>query len=215
MKIKTIEISGFVSCFNTLRKPFKKECRSYTYFKHNLDLRGVHFNSTCNIHPNDLKLLQRLIKNGDEHSKAIRLINVTAEIQATRAFWHEMVTYEVGVTKGCSESTIHTILSEDLKLDDFQYHPLHEGSINRSINEINFIKGEDIVTKEEKRILIKEILPESYLQTRDINFSYQTLQRIIKQRDNHLIPDWKVFIDWVKTLPLANELIINENTDNS
>jgi ABC-type oligopeptide transport system ATPase subunit len=212
MQIKTIEISGFISCFHTLRKPYKKQCRSkiINHLPTN-DSFGIYSNGfTINLDKNDLKLLQKLIKNGDEHAKAVRLINVTVEITATRSFWHEMVTYEVGVTKGCSESTIHTILSENLKLENFQNHTLNEESIKRSIDEINIIKNEDTTTKNQKKILIKEILPESYLQTRDINFSYQTLQRIVKQRDNHTIPDWGIFIEWIKSLPLSEELIFCE-----
>ena len=38
-------------------------------------------------------------------------------------------------------------------------------------------------------------------------FSYQTLRRICQQRANHRLPEWHQFIDWVHTLPLAEELI--------
>ena len=38
-------------------------------------------------------------------------------------------------------------------------------------------------------------------------FSYQTLRRICAQRANHRLPEWHEFIDWVHTLPLADELI--------
>ena len=38
-------------------------------------------------------------------------------------------------------------------------------------------------------------------------FSYQTLRRICSQRANHRLPEWHEFIDWVHTLPLAEELI--------
>ena len=38
-------------------------------------------------------------------------------------------------------------------------------------------------------------------------FSYQTLRRICAQRANHRLPEWHEFIDWVHTLPLAEELI--------
>lgn len=39
-------------------------------------------------------------------------------------------------------------------------------------------------------------------------FSYQCLRNIVKQREGHRLPEWKVFIDWVKSLPFANELIL-------
>ena len=38
-------------------------------------------------------------------------------------------------------------------------------------------------------------------------YSYQALRRIVAQRHNHRLPEWHTFIDWVKTLPLAEELI--------
>lgn len=39
-------------------------------------------------------------------------------------------------------------------------------------------------------------------------FSYQTLRRIVYQRHDHRLPEWHFFIEWVKTLPYADELIL-------
>lgn len=203
MQIKTIEISGFVSCFNTLRKPFKKECRSEIIEASSWEMEFGQLlyypNMSILIDDRDIKLLQRLIKNGDEHAKAIRLINVTAEIQAPLFWWSEMDTYEVGVINGCSESTMHTLKKEQLSQANFEYPILdcHIETLQMAIDE-NFNTDID---------LLKNYLPSGYLQARDINFSYQTLRRICKQRVNHKLPQWKVFIDWVKTLPLSEELI--------
>lgn len=203
MQIKTIEISGFVSCFNTLRRPFKKECRSEiieaSSWKMEFGQLLYYPNMSILIDDRDIKLLQRLIKNGDEHAKAIRLINVTAEIQAPLFWWSEMDTYEVGVINGCSESTMHTLKKEQLSQANFEYPILdcHIETLQMAIDE-NFDNDID---------LLKNYLPSGYLQVRDINFSYQTLRRICKQRANHKLPQWKVFIDWVKTLPLSEELI--------
>jgi hypothetical protein len=38
-------------------------------------------------------------------------------------------------------------------------------------------------------------------------FSYQCLRNIVKQRRGHRLPEWATFIEWVKSLPFANELI--------
>ena len=54
---------------------------------------------------------------------------------------------------------------------------------------------------------IKALLPESFKQSRVVQMSYQTLRRIVKQRANHRLPEWHEFIDWMHTLPLADELI--------
>ena len=39
-------------------------------------------------------------------------------------------------------------------------------------------------------------------------FSYQTLRRIVRQRYNHRKAEWHYFIDAVRMLPYANELIL-------
>lgn len=39
-------------------------------------------------------------------------------------------------------------------------------------------------------------------------FSYQCLRTIVKQRHNHRLPEWHSFIEWIKTLPFADELIL-------
>ena len=38
-------------------------------------------------------------------------------------------------------------------------------------------------------------------------FSYQTLRRIVQQRSNHRLAEWHQFINHLKQLPFANELI--------
>ena len=40
-------------------------------------------------------------------------------------------------------------------------------------------------------------------------FSYQALRKMVAQRHNHRLPEWHQFIDWIKTLPLAEELILD------
>lgn len=39
-------------------------------------------------------------------------------------------------------------------------------------------------------------------------FSYQTLRRIVVQRCSHRKLDWHTFLDWIATLPFAQELIL-------
>lgn len=41
-------------------------------------------------------------------------------------------------------------------------------------------------------------------------YSYQCLRNICRQREGHRLPEWEFFIDWVHTLPLAEELIFTK-----
>lgn len=43
-----------------------------------------------------------------------------------------------------------------------------------------------------------------------VSTNYEQLATIYRQRKSHMLKDWREFIEWIKTLPLAEELIICE-----
>jgi hypothetical protein len=54
-----------------------------------------------------------------------------------------------------------------------------------------------------------QLLPSSYNQTRTVTMNYENLRSMYHQRENHKLTEWHSFCDWVKTLPYAEEFIIN------
>lgn len=62
-----------------------------------------------------------------------------------------------------------------------------------------------------RKALWKELvrlLPQGWLQTRTITFNYENLYAIAHQRADHKLTEWsEQFIDFIKSLPYANELI--------
>ena len=60
---------------------------------------------------------------------------------------------------------------------------------------------------EDELVEMKETLPEGTMQKRIWMFSYQTLRRIYFQRKDHRLPQWRMFCEWIKTLPVADALI--------
>lgn len=212
MEIATIEVSGFVSCFNNLRKPFKKECRSEWTNDIQIDNDGysVYSNSSIQIHDNDLKLLQSLIRKGPEHAKSLRLINVTLSIRGSRAFWQEMDTYLIGVNRGCSESTMHTLMNEEI--DERNFHMATEEStishFKKELSKMKILLDNQYISKDDTLMRLKMSLPEGWLQTRDINFNYQALRNIYRQRKDHRMTEWQLFCHHISNLPLAEELIL-------
>lgn len=219
MKIETIEVSGFASALTGLRKPFKGKIKSEVKHLAPVVGSGKHhdaifdYGTLIKITTEDLQLMQKLIKAGDEHAKCIRGIRVTADITAPRYFWSEHDTYRIGVDSLCSESTMHTILKDELSEDNFE-----EGTYIHTINgfceyvkNVKALIARGKLTNTEATRTIKKNIPEGFLQTRTIQYSYQALRRIYFQRRNHRLPEWsKTFVDWIKTLPLANELILIE-----
>lgn len=63
---------------------------------------------------------------------------------------------------------------------------------------------------EEELVKAKEELKEGTMQTRMQMISYQTLRRMYFQRKDHRLPHWRVFCDFIKTLPFSEQLILVE-----
>ena len=184
--VKLLEFGGLGAALWALRLPYGKGARSnpFSYYEEypfrSEDARKEMFKYGMDISPvdgSDVKLLQTLVKRGDEHAKVLRGVVVWAEINAPRYFWQEMDRYSVGACCLSSESTMH-------------------------------IQGQGLA--EDELVEMKENLPEGTMQKRVWMFSYQTLRRIYFQRRDHRLPQWRVFCDWIKTLPFANEFIICE-----
>ena len=54
-------------------------------------------------------------------------------------------------------------------------------------------------------------LPESWLQMRTVTANYQVIRSMYFDRRNHKLTEWsESFVDWVKTLPYSEELIMFE-----
>lgn len=130
------------------------------------------------------------------HNKFLESIMIWVDVTAPRYWWQEFDTYRVGVTKQ-SESTMHTLTKRKLTTEDF------EGGISRPmLQEINntiaiYGKAED---KAPFFMLLKQILPEGFLQRRIVCMSYKTLQNMYSQRKNHKLPEWKTFFGIVSEL---------------
>jgi thymidylate synthase ThyX len=52
-------------------------------------------------------------------------------------------------------------------------------------------------------------LPNGWLQTRTVTMNYENLRNMYHQRDHHKLTEWHSYCDWVKTLPYAQEFIID------
>ena len=82
------------------------------------------YNLNLKIGPNDMKLMQALIKGGSEHRKFMRQIFVSVDITAPLYWWKEFDTYKVA-TVANSTSTMHKIQSlpitrESFEMDDYK-----------------------------------------------------------------------------------------------
>jgi hypothetical protein len=145
------------------------------------------------------------------------MIVVYCDITAPLYWWKEFDTYKVGtVANSCS--TMHTIHKRDLTFDDFACEHLSQTNRNllemiiRNINAArrDFIEAADSDSAKEAWWQMIQILPTSFLQKRTVMLNYEVLHNIYHSpRHNHKLDEWRVFCEWIKTLPYANELILN------
>lgn len=178
--------------------------------------------------PNDIKLMQTLIKAGSEHRKFMRQIFISVDITAPLFWFKEFDTYRIGVTEN-STSTMHKLTSKPITIDCFEiddYNSLTTNEIETGVN----LSGEEIIiqfceslrqkylaTKDKK--YWKELvrwLPEGWLQTRTVTMTYENLYSIVHQRLHHKLNEWSGcddpskmnFIKWVQEeIPYSNILI--------
>lgn len=119
---------------------------------------------------------------------------------------------EIAEYMGCYDSAINNIVNGKTyktpvceAIDDWKYF----------INRLNKLRDEYLQTKDKsiwRHIL--QILPESWLQTRTVTLNYQVLRQMYFDRRHHKLTEWsKSFVEWVKTLPYAEELIMYEGDD--
>ena len=169
----------------------------------------------------DLALAKKLVKAGTDHSKFMRMINVTCDITAPLYWIAEHDTYKVGTTRN-SCSFMHKGLSKPFDLEDFSFsiydiddcilNEDEKGSMERYIyggiiESLNVLRELYIKTKDEGIFaLIRQLLPSGYNQRYTWQANYQVLRNIYHSRRFHRLQEWRDFCSWIETLPYS-ELI--------
>ena len=221
MKFENANVYNFENAIRGMRLPMNSNDKSDSYYEKGIDPFSLEewIDTEITIGNNDLDLMQRLIKGGTPHDKFMRQIFVSVDITAPLFFWKEMDQYKVGTTTN-SQSTMHKLSTTPITLDCFETDDLEDFTIKNSmsfghahyikstINYLEELRQQYLETKDKKywKELIRW-LPESWLQTRTWTANYEVLRNIVHQRQGHKLTEWQSFIDWVKSLPYADELI--------
>lgn len=158
----------------------------------------------------DLDLMKKLVQAGSDHSKFMRMINVTVDITAPMYWWKEADTYKVGTVRN-SCSTMHKVHAKEFELDDFSHEHLNEDVINNPFNAIinclNFFRELYIHNGDKSDWWqIIQLLPSSYNQRATLQLNYAVLRNIYHSRKNHKLDEWHTFCHWIESLPYS-ELI--------
>ena len=211
IKIENIEVNGWEAAIRGMRNPLNSWSKSDSIFN-----AGFGSNSTI-LGEDDLKLMQSLVRAGTDHSKFMRMINVTMDITAPMYWAKEMDTYKIGTVRN-SCSTMHKIHSKEFTLDDFSNEHLDGYSLDvleDIISRLNDNRKHFIETKDKDYWWqMIQLLPSSYNQRFTWQANYQVLCNIYFTRRNHKLDEWKEFCKIIEKLPYGKELICLEDSKN-
>lgn len=208
IKFEQIEVWGIKHAIRGMRNPLNSWERSDTVFDGNKMCLGE----------NDVDLMTRLIRGGAPHRKFLRQIFVSVDITAPLYWWKEFDTYKVGTTAN-SCSTMHKIHSKEFELADFSTEHLSPLSINalKSVIDVMNLEREHYVACKDKDCWWQmiQLLPTSYNQKRTVTVTYENLLNMLEYRRGHKLDEWRMFCDWILTLPhgsLLKEGVGNEQS---
>lgn len=217
IKFENTEVVGWEHAIRGMRNPLNswgKSDSEWSDYPHEKDAVQYKGEYGFQIGENDADLMQRLRVAGAEHRKYLRMIVVYVDITAPLYWWKEFDTYKVGTTAN-SCSTMHKIADKEFMLDDFSHEQLRGTflkGLEAQISLLNSARAGFLRTKDKMFWWqMIQLLPTSYNQKRTVMLNYEVLNAIYNQRKNHKLDEWRVgFIDWIKTLPYAKELITGE-----
>lgn len=205
---KALEIAGWAPAIEGMRAPLKSYDKS--------DSTEAYYD-TFVLGEKDYNLAKSLCQAGPEHRKWMRQIQVWAKFNLPLYLHQEVDTYHIGVTKN-SESTMHTLMKENLTFDNFDTKYMDQEGLDRldsliyNLNTLiyNYSRCDNGEAKEKLFITIKSLLPSSFIQSRYVNLNYEVLHNMYHQRKNHRLPQWSNdFVSWIHSLP-CSEFITNE-----
>lgn len=185
MKIETIEIAGLAGALTALRLPFGKEVRS------EINIKTDPFIAIDNI---TKEKTNYFAWHGhiNIHNKDLALMTTLVK----RGDEHAKVVRGIMVWAKITAPVFFWIEAET-------YRAGHERLASESTMHIDCkgLSGKELQEAKAAIPMGKEL-------TKVDMFSYQCLRNIVRQRHDHRLPEWHQFIDWIKTLPLAEELIL-------
>jgi len=198
--IENTEVSGWEAAIRGMRNPMNSWDKSDS-FRHELT-------DEFQVGENDYRLMKQLVRAGSDHSKFMRMINVTLDVTAPMYWWKEMDTYKVGTVRN-SCSTMHKVHAKEFELDDFSHEHLPENNtvLDYIICALNVYRKNFLETKDKAWWWqIIQLLPSSYNQRATLQLNYAVLRNIYHARNKHKLDCWHTFCRWIESLPYS-ELI--------
>lgn len=248
IKIENTETYGWEAAIRGMRNPLeswgksdsdvctKTDCVYCKFFLNDGMCQKTEIGGTV-IGDADLTLMQKLVAAGTDHSKFMRMINVSCDITAPLYWWKEYDTYKIGtVANSCS--TMHKIHAKEFTMEDFSHEHLVMNDSNDTtyqlfsqnyretgiyvtpVSLLGIIIGclnnyrEEFLKTHDKKYWWQmiQLLPSSYNQRRTVQLNYAVLRNMYHARKDHKLDEWRDFCEWIEGLPYS-ELITEKSNE--
>ena len=206
--LENTEVSGWQAAISGMRNPMNSWDKSDSGFKPVIEPPCGDIALRYVVGENDYRLMKQLVQAGSDHSKFMRMINVTVDVAAPLYWWKEADTYKVGTVRN-SCSTMHKVTAKEFELDDFSHDHLFDNNntLDYIVCALNAYRRNYLETNDKNWWWqIIQILPSSYNQRATLQLNYAVLRNIYHSRKNHKLDEWHDFCHWVEGLPYS-ELI--------
>lgn len=208
IKLQNTEVYGWGAAIRGMRNPLNSWDKSDSFVCESTDecvgdCRGC-------VGKADLALMKKLVKAGSDHSKFMRMINVTVDITAPIYWVAEHDTYKVATVRN-SCSFMHKGVSKPFELSDFSVDDSDfvnaKDTWRDMMRALNMLRDTYLETKDEAVFTqLRQLLPQGYNVRYTWQANYQVLRNIYHARKNHRLKEWREFCSWIETLPYS-ELI--------
>lgn len=149
---------------------------------------------------------------GEGHDQALTGIVVQFDLTLPVKVWTEAQRYHF-LDFVSSMSTMHRITKFDLNNAYSEYVDKRAiGIMKDKVAEYN--KLTDPESKKSKYLEILYTNPCGFKLTARMTTNYRQLKTIYYQRKNHRLPEWRVFCEWIETLPHFKDLVLGDELMN-
>ena len=161
--------------------------------------------STCTTEPTKTTYSLGRASVGSGHDNWLNGVIVQFDLTFTNKAWVEAERYHF-LDFVSSQSTMHRITKFNLDKAYIEYtDPRMIEIMQQLVDQYNADPKPDNYLK----VLYSN--PAGFKITAGMTTNYRQLKTIYYQRKNHRLPEWRVFTEWIESLPSFKELILNEN----
>ncbi len=145
--------------------------------------------------------------SGEGHDQFLTGIIVQFDLRAPLKIWTELQRYHF-IDFVSSQSTMHRIARLDIDVQCNEYVTFEaKQNLRRLVQEYKA----DQSNENYLRCLYN--IPSGFELTAGMTTNYRQLKTIYFQRRYHRLPEWRVFCEWIQTLPMFKTLILGEDND--